>query len=75
MFLVCTPKDNQQARPGGHEGRKETTMNKVKVKFYTTEHGVDRLKLTLFFDTIEEAQEAVEKWEAKSPDNYAVYGN
>ena len=50
-------------------------MDKVKVKFYTTENGRDQLALTLLFDTIEEATEAVEKWEAKSPDNYAVYGN
>lgn len=48
-------------------------MNKIKVNFYTTEHGVEKLKLTLHFDTVVEAMEAVERWEARTPDNYAVY--
>ena len=47
---------------------------KVKVKFYKTVDGRDRLIATRVFDTMEEAIRAVDEWEAKTIDNYAVYG-
>lgn len=47
----------------------------VKVKFYKTVGGRDRLITTRVFDTMEEALRAVDEWEAKTIDNYAVFGS
>lgn len=48
-------------------------MNKVTVKLYKTRNGKDLLVMTRVFLTMEEAMKAVEAWENRSPDNYAVY--
>lgn len=46
----------------------------VKVRFYKTIAGRDRLVNTRTFNTMEEAISAVDAWEAQTIDNYAVYG-
>lgn len=46
---------------------------KTTVKFYKTIQGRDRLISTREFETLEEAIKAVDRWEAQTPDNYAVY--
>lgn len=48
-------------------------MEKVKVKFYKTVNGKDRLIMTRYFDTMAEAMAKVEDWEEQTPDNYAVF--
>lgn len=48
-------------------------MEKVKVKYYKTAQGRDRLIMTRYFDTMGEAMASVEEWESRTADNYAVY--
>lgn len=48
-------------------------IKKIKVKFYKTTNGRDKLRKVLFFDILEEAMRRVDEWEAQTPDNYAVY--
>ena len=48
-------------------------MGKVTVRFYKTINGRDTLRAVRSFDTIEEAMQAVDEWEARTSDNYAVY--
>lgn len=48
-------------------------MAAVTVRFYKTIAGRDRLISTRQFDTVEAALAAVERWEAMTPDNYAVF--
>lgn len=48
-------------------------MGKIKVKFYKTVLGKDQLKMTRYFDSLEEAEMHVDEWESRTPDNYAVY--
>lgn len=48
-------------------------MAKIEVRFYKTITGVDRLVNIRHFDEIEDAMAAADKWEAQTPDNYAVF--
>ena len=48
-------------------------MKKVKVKFFKTVHGRDRMCGIIEYETIEEAMQAVKEWEDETPTHYAVY--
>ena len=45
----------------------------VKVRFYTTVCDHDRFVKSEVFNTMEDAMAAVEEWEGRTLDNYAVY--
>lgn len=45
----------------------------IRVKYYKTVNGRDRLVKERDFETVEQAMESVEEWENRTPDNYAVY--
>lgn len=45
----------------------------IKVKYYKTVQGRDRLVTEREFDTMEQALENVEEWEGRTLDNYAVF--
>lgn len=48
-------------------------MEKVRVKYYKTGSGSDRLIKTRYFNTMAEAIASAEEWEARTLDNYAVF--
>lgn len=48
-------------------------MGKIKVKFYKTVRGRDRLQRVLQFDSRTQAMQAAADWEAQTLDNYAVF--
>lgn len=48
-------------------------MEKVKVKFYKTISGRDRLIMIRYFETMAAAIAYVDDWESRTPDNYAVF--
>lgn len=48
-------------------------MGKVKVNFYKTIAGRDRLITTRYFNSLAEAFAVVEAWEELTADNYAVF--
>ena len=45
----------------------------IRVKYYKTVNGRDRLVKEREFETVEQAIKSVEEWEGRTADNYAVY--
>lgn len=48
-------------------------MGKVQVKLYKTIRGAVRLQAVRYFDTVAQAIECADEWEARTLDNFAVY--
>ena len=45
----------------------------ITVKFYKTVNGIDTLRATREFETMEEAMAFAFEWEYRTVDNYAVF--